>query len=266
MKKILLLIIAVALLAGCAHKPKDPWKDYEGKSSGEIFYEGEQHLAKKKYTQAAMDFAALDALYPFGPYAQQGQMDIIYALYMSDDTASGLAAADRYIRLYPQDPRIDYVYYMKGLMSFETDFNWYQSLFSMDPAPHDLSGKREAYTAFNQIVTIYPHSIYAQDSALHMAFIRNLMARKEMDIADFYMARKAYVAAANRASGVVQHYSGSPSVPHALEVMAVAYKSAGLPDFADKSYRILQASYPDSPEFKRLQRRYDKISVGSATH
>lgn len=258
MKKIFLFIIILVLIAGCAHKETNPWKDYEGKTSGEIFYEGEQHLAKKKYTQAAMDFAALDALYPFGPYAQQGQMDIIYALYMSGDDATGLAAADRYIRLYPQDPRIDYVYYMKGLMSFETDFNWYQSLFSMDPAPHDLAGKREAYTAFNQIVRIYPHSIYAQDSALHMAFIRNMMARKEMVIADFYMERKAYVAAANRASGVVQHYSGSTSVPHALEVMAMAYKGAGLPDFAMNSYRILEASYPDSPEFKRLKRNFSK--------
>lgn len=258
MKKISLIIIALALLAGCAHKETNPWKDYEGKSSGEIFYEGEQHLAKKKYSQAAVDFAALDALYPFGPYSQQGQMDIIYALYMNDDYPTGLAAADRYIRLYPQDPHIDYVYYMKGLMSFEQDFTWYQAAFKMDPAPHDLAGKREAFTAFNQVVRIYPHSIYAQDSATHMAFIRNLMANKEMNIADFYMERKAYVAAANRATTVVMHYSGSTAVPHALEVMALAYKAAGLPDFADKSYRILESSYPNSPEFKRLQKKYNK--------
>lgn len=258
MKKILLFIIILALVAGCSHKPKDPWKDYEGKTSGEIFYEGEQHLAKKKYSKASVDFSALDALYPFGPYSQQGQLDVIYAFYMDGDNASGLAAADRYIRLYPQDPHINYVYYMKGLMSFEDDFNWYQNVFRMDPAPHDLSGKRESFTAFNQVVRVYPHSVYAQDSALHMAFIRNMMARKEMTIADFYLERKAYVAAANRASGVVQHYSGSSSVPHALEVMALAYQGAGLPDLADKSYRILQASYPDSPEFKRLHRKFKK--------
>jgi outer membrane protein assembly factor BamD len=258
MKKISLIIILVALLAGCAHKEVNPWKDYEGKTSAEIFYQGEQNLAKKKYSKATVDFAALDALYPFGPYSQQGQMNIIYALYMNGDTAEGLAAADRYIRLYPQDPHIDYVYYMKGLMSFDTGFNWYQSWFNMDPSPHDLADKREAFTAFNQVVRIYPHSIYAQDSALHMSFIRNLMARKEMNIADFYMERKAYVAAANRASGVVQHYSGSGSVPHALEVMALAYQGAGLPDFAVKSYLILQASYPDSPEFKRLQKNFKK--------
>jgi outer membrane protein assembly factor BamD len=262
-KKISLFIMVLSmLLAGCAHKEENPWKAYEGKTSGEIFYEGEQHLAKKKYTKAVEDFAALDALYPFGPYTQQGEMNIIYALYMKDDNTSGLAAADRYIRLYPQDSHIDYVYYMKGLMSFEQDFNWYQSLFSMDPAPHDLTGKRESFVAFNQVVRIYPHSIYAQDSALHMAFIRNMMARKEMNIADFYMERRAYVAAANRAAGVVQHYSGSPAVPHALEVMALAYQGAGLPDFADKSYRILAASYPDSPEFKRLQKTYKPPVAG----
>ncbi len=259
MKKISIIMILLLLLTGCAsNKVANPWKEYEGKSSGEIFYEGEQHLANKQYSKAATDFAALDALYPFGPYAQQGQMDIIYALYKSDDQAAGLAAADRYIRLYPQDPHIDYVYYMKGLMSFSGYFNWYQSLFGMDPAPHDLSDKKEAYTAFNQVVRIYPHSIYAQDSALHMAFIRNLMARREMIIADFYMKRKAYVAAANRAVGVVVHYSGSTAVPHALEVMAIAYKKAGLPDLAESSYRILETSYPNSPEFKNLQKKFKK--------
>jgi outer membrane protein assembly factor BamD len=255
MKKSLLLII-ILLLTACAHKVENPWRKYEGKTAGQIFYEGEQHLAHKKYEKATVDFTALDALYPFGPYAQQGQMDIIYAFYMNGDYASGLASADRYIRLYPQDAHIDYVYYMKGLMSFENDFNWYQYVFSMDPAPHDLSGKREAYTAFNQVVHIFPHSIYAPDSALHMAFIRNMMARKEVEIADFYMMRKAYVAAANRAAGVVQHYSGSSAVPHALEIMTLAYQAQGLPDLADKSYRILQASYPDSREFKRLQKKY----------
>lgn len=259
MKRILLFMLIGVLLAGCAHKETNPWKDYEGKSSGEIFYEGEQHLAKKKYAKAVVDFSALEALYPFGPYSQQAQMDIIYANYMNGDNAAGLADADRYIRLYPQDPHIDYVYYMKGLMSFDEDFNWYQNLLNMDPAPHDLSGKRESFTAFNQVVRIYPHSIYAQDSALHMAFIRNMMARKEMNIADFYMQRKAYVAAANRASSVVQHYSGSTMVPHALEVMTLAYQGAGLPDLAHKSYQILAASYPRSPELKRLQKTYHPV-------
>lgn len=260
MKKISICVLLLLLLTGCAsNKVTNPWKDYEGKTSGEIFYEGEQNLAKRNYAKAATDFAALDALYPFGPYAQQGQMDSIYALYMSGDYAGGLAAADRYIRLYPQDPNIDYVYYMKGLMSFEGYFNWYESFFRMDPAMRDLASKKESFTAFNQVVRIYPNSIYVQDSALHMAFIRNLMARREMYIADFYMERKAYVAAANRAVGVVMHYSGSPSVPHALEVMAIAYKKAGLPDLAENSYRILQASYPDSHEFKRLQKKFDKI-------
>lgn len=256
MKKSLLLIIILLSLTSCSTKEENPWRKYEGKTSGQIFYEGEQHLAHKKYEKATVDFAALEALYPFGPYSQQGQMDIIYAFYMNDDYASGLAAADRYIRLYPQDAHIDYVYYMKGLMSFEYDFNWYQYVFHMDPAPHDLSGKRESYTAFNQVVRIFPHSIYAQDSALHMAFVRNMMARKEMEIAEFYMLRHAYVAAANRAAGVVQHYSGSSAVPHALEVLTLAYQGAGLPDLANKTYRILQASYPNSPEFKRLQRKY----------
>ena len=258
-KKSLLLLVVISLLTGCAYKKEDPWKAYQGKTSAEIFYQGEKNLVKKRYSKAVKDFEALDALYPFGPYAQQGELNIIYAYYMDDDSISGLAAADRYIRLYPQDSRIDYVYYMKGRLSFEEGFNWYQKLFKMDPAPHDLSDKRESFTAFNQVVRLFPHSIYAPDSAVHMAFIRNEVARREMLLADFYMERKAYIAAANRAAGVVAHYSGSPSVPYALAVMTRAYKAAGLPDLAYKSYQILAASYPNSIEFKKLSVDYNKV-------
>lgn len=256
MKKISLLIILLALLAGCSHHKVDPYKAYEGKTSSQIFHESEQSLAKKKYEKASKGFEALDALYPFGPYAQQGHLDIIYAYYKNDDTAAGLAAADRYIRLYPQDEHVDYAYYMKGLMSYEESISWFQTTFHMDPAPHDLSDKRESFTAFNQVVRQYPHSIYAPDSMLHMAVIRNMMARKEILLANFYMKRKAYIAAANRATEVLQHYSGSPSVPEALAIMVNAYKGAGLNDLASKSYRILQASYPDSPEYKRVAQDY----------
>jgi len=262
MRKFVLLMIVLAVsLVGCAHKKTNPWKAYEGKTSAEIFHQGERHLVKKKYARAITDFQALNALYPFGPYSKQGQMDIIYAYYMNDDNASGLASADRYLRLYPQDPHIDYVYYMKGRMSFEGGFNWYQRLFGMDPAPHDLSSKRESFVAFNQVVRLYPKSIYAPNAALHMAFIRNMMARKQIAIAKFYKDRKAYVAAANRAMDVVQHYSGTPVMPEALAILAESYQKVGVIDLANDSYRILQASYPDSDAFKKLSKTFVQESV-----
>ena len=257
MKKILLLVLILSFVTGCASSVKtNPFKAYAGMSAQQIYYSAENKLSKGKYSSAAKDFEALDALYPFGPYAQQGQLDIIYAYYKSDEVTSGLAAADRYIRLYPRDKHIDYVYYMKGVMSFEEGFTWLQRKLNVDAAPHDLSAKREAFTSFNQVVTRFPHSIYAPDSAVRMAYIRNLMARKELLLADFYLERKAYIAAANRAAEVVQHYSGSPSVPHALEIMVKAYLGAGLTDLAEKSYRILQTSYPNNAELKKLSRKF----------
>ncbi len=260
MKKICLALFMVALLclSGCSSTRSNPIKAYEGKTSAEIFYLGEQALIKKRYAKATQSFQALEALYPFGPYSQQAELDIIYAYYMDNDAASALAAADRYIRLYPQDPNIDYVYYMKGMISFEQDNMWYQRLLNFDPAPYDLSGKREAFTAFNQVATEYPHSVYAPSSAMYMSYIRNIMAQKEMDLADFYMKRKAYVAAINRSSEVIQHYSGSTSVPHALETLATAYKALGMKDLADKSYQLLAVNYPNSKEFKRLLRTYNR--------
>lgn len=262
MKKVCLILIFFAIsviLTGCSSTRANPLKGYEGKTSAEIYYQGETALQKKHYSKATEAFGALEALYPFGPYSQQAELNIIYAFYMNNDPASALAAADRYIRLYPQDINIDYVYYIKGLISIEQNSVWYQRFLGFDPAPYDLSSSRDAYTAFSQVTTQYPHSVYAPSARMYMSYIRNVMARKEVDLADFYMIRKAYVAAINRASEVVQHYSGSTSVPHALEILALAYKAEGLNDLADKSYATLQMSYPDSLEFKRLVRTYNKF-------
>ena len=163
-----------------------------------------------------------------------------------------LAAADRYIRLYPRGRHVDYAHYMNGLIHFEQGGTWAQKLAHSDPAPHDLADKQQAFTAFSHIMHYYPHSLYAADSALRMAYIRNMVARKQILVAEYYFKRKAYVAAANRASYVVKHFNGTPEVQNALVIMVKAYRKLNLEQLADNSLRILQASYPDSEQLKEL--------------
>jgi outer membrane protein assembly factor BamD len=255
MKKILLLlplVFGILLLTSCSKGSFSDFSAYKGYSDKQIFNSAEHHLAHHDYGRAVKDLEALDATYPFGPYAQQGQLDIIYAYYMNDDDASALASADRYIRLYPRDNHVDYAYYMKGLIDFNLGLTWLQKLAASDPAPRDLTNKKQAYLAFDQIVTLYPNSIYAPDSALRMAYIRNLVARKEVLIAKFYMRRKAYVAAANRAAFVVQHFDRSPEVVTALAILVKAYRKLHLQHSANQTLSVLAASYPHSKEYRQL--------------
>ena len=254
MKKLLavLLIITSVILVGCAPKFEDPFKSYHGKTSQQIFDQGEAQLAKGDYDQATKSFEALDALYPFGPYAQQGQLDIIYAYYKNNDFAEASIAADRYIRLYPRGRDVDYAYYMKGRVLFEQGNPWLERRLGVDAAPRDLGAKRDAFAAFNQLVLFYPHSRYVPDSILHMRYLRNLFARHQILIAQFYYRRRAYVASANRAAYVLQHFQRTPQVIAALKIMIDSYQKLGLVKLANNTKSILQASYPKFYDYHYL--------------
>lgn len=254
MKKISLFLCVLfsVLIVGCTKTNIDEYAAYRTQSEAQIFNGGESLLAKKKYAEAAKSFEALDAVYPFGQYSQQGQLDVIYAYYMSGDDASAIAAADRYTRLYPRGENVDYAYYMRGLAGFRVGLSWIQKAYHTDPAMRDISTLQQSYSSFAILTELFPQSPYAKDSLLRMAYIRNLLARREVEVAEFYMERDAYVAAANRASYVVQHYNGSPQVADALVIMVQAYTKLGLPNMAQKSQAILLASYPRSPQAIKL--------------
>lgn len=256
MKKYLILTIMALVLSltGCSKKDQDPFEGYRAYSSSKIFHDGEKALAKKQYATASRNFEALDALYPFGPYAEQGQLDIIYAYYMMGDDASAITAADRYVRMYPRGKNVDYAYYMKGIVGFNLGLSWLQKRVGINPATRDNSTLRSCYASFLALSERFPHSRYTPDAIVRMAYIRNLLAGQEVSIAKFYMQRSAYVAAANRASVVVEHYQGSTAVAPALEVMVQSYRKLGLKKMADQSYATLVRNYPNSKETRYLRR------------
>lgn len=253
-KQLLLVSLLCAFLVGCSDTNKDPYADFRDQTSKAIFTEGEAFLADEHYGEAIKRFEALDAIYPFGPYARQGQLDIIYAYYKNDDEPSAVAAVNRYIHLYPRGPNTDYAYYMRGIMGFEEGLSWLQKKWGVDPAPRDVATIRQSFISFAAIVHSFPKSPYAKDSLVRMKYIRNIMARRELQIAEFYLQKRAYVAAANRASYVVQHFEGAPSVIGALAVMVKAYRALNLDEMAGSTYTVLQVSYPDAPETKALQK------------
>jgi outer membrane protein assembly factor BamD len=240
MKKLLLLIVFMTLVAtGCAHSPTgiEAFKD---KSAQEIYAKGEAAMKSKHYKVAVGHFEALDALYPFSKYAENSQLHIIYAYYGSGDIASAIAASDRYIHLYPRSERVDYAYYMKGTMKMQRDKSWVYDTLPLDPAKRDLASIRQAFQDFSDLARYFPQSEYASDARKRMLYIRSLLAKHELSVAKFYFNREAYVAAANRASGVVQHYQGTAQVRPALELMAKSYDKMGKPELAEQTRQILR--------------------------
>lgn len=240
MKHFTLILIAALVLAGCAHTDKSVSDAFKHRTSGDLLTSGQKALTKKNFGEATKYFEALDSLYPFGKEAEQAHLDIIYAYYKDEDYASALGAVDRYIRLYPQGSHTAYAYYMRGMINFESNKNWLQKLIHVNLATIDTKGLRTAFEDFGQLIDQFPDSKYSADARRQMIYIRNVLAEREIEIAEFYLSKKAYVAAANRASYVVKHIPGTSRTKRALEIMVQAYRALGATQTANDAERMLK--------------------------
>ena len=193
-------------------------------------------------------FQQLEAQFPFGQYAAQAQIELVYAYYRAGEAESARAAADRFIRLYPDDDNIDYAYYMKGLAFYTEDAGFLGRYLPTDPSKRDPGKARESFTDFAQLVSRFPDSPYANDARARMIYLRNLLAAYEINVAEFYIERQAYLSALNRASYVVENYQEAPAVLRAMEIMTEMYLRLGLEDLAASSLAILKENFPDSDQ------------------
>ncbi len=244
--RIIILAFAVSLLAGCGFfgdKP-DVTRDWPVQR---LYGEAKAALDAGDYETAIDYYEKLESRYPFGRYAQQSQIDVAYAYWKNDEPASAIAAADRFIKLHPRHPNVDYAYYLKGLVNFEQGRSFMDRVVPRDMSQRDPGSVRESFDAFSELVRVYPQSRYAEDARQRMLYLKDLLARHEVHVADYYMRRGAYVAAANRARFVVENYQRSPAVPDALVIMAKAYRLMDLDDLSADALRVLELNYPDHP-------------------
>lgn len=214
-------------------------------SAKQILASGEQSLAKRNYKDASKYFEAIDALYPFDKEVQQSQLNLIYAYYKDSEIDSATAAVDRYIQLYPQGEHTDYAYYMKGIISYERGRSWFQKLRSEDMEKRDVTNMQKAFVNFNDLIKNFPNSVYVRDAYERMRHIRNQLAQQELNVAQYYFERKAYVAAANRASYIVKHIEGAQQTLEALKIMIRSYRAIGATDQANDTLQIMHLNYPN---------------------
>lgn len=251
MKKLLpLLLTTLFTLSGCHSNSKD--ERYNSMGPTEIYAQGVENVNKKNYVEAIEDFEALEARYPFGDYADKAQLGAIYAYYLNEDYPSALPAVERFIRMYPRHPDVDYAHYMKGLIHFSEAEGFFSRYLLISRNDRDMTFAKKGVAAFNYILTTYPDSIYAPDSQYRMLYLRNLLAENEIVAASFYLRKGAYLAAANRANYVIANFDQSPSMPEALFILTQAYRLLELPDLADDAFRVLALNYPDSDYTAKL--------------
>ncbi len=239
-------VLAVAtLLAGCAgNKPADELVN-TNQTAQQSYNEAKAVLDSGLYGRAIELLKGMESRFPFGPMARQVQLDLIYAYNQSGDIKQALASIDRFIRLNPNHPDLDYVYYMRGISNLQTDANSFQEFFGIDRADRDIANTKQAFDDFKILTSNYPNSKYAAAAKTQMIVIKEKLVRHELLIADYYSRRGAHLAAANRARFVLETYRDSPLVPQALALMVKSYDQLGLTKLRDDAKAVLQLNFPN---------------------
>jgi outer membrane protein assembly factor BamD len=256
-KNFLKLAIVALLVSLSACKTLDPPDETKTWSPAKLYAEAHDELTSGNYDKAIEYFGKLESRYPFGTYAQQAQMDIAYAHYRQGEQAEALAAVDRFIKLHPNHAAVDYMYYLRGLINFNDKTSVFDFISKQDLTERDPKAAREAFESFKQLVDRFPNSTYAPDSHARLKYLVNAMAQYQIHVANYYLRRGAYQAAANRAQTVVREYSQTALVEDALLIMVRAYDALGLTELRDDADRVFKKNFPNSPLLQGPRKKDD---------
>ncbi len=236
-------ILALLLAAGCALDPVDETKTW---GPERIYSAAREELDGKNYQKAIGFYEKLESRYPYGRYAQMAQIESAYAYWKDGEVAQALAACERFIKLHPDHARVDYAYYLKGRINFNEDLGLTGYLAEKDMTERDPRAAREAFDAFRELLARFPQSPYAPDARARMNYLVNALAAAEVNVAEYYLRRGAFVAAVNRAQFALINYPKAPAIERALKVLVKAYDEMGLSDLRDDARRTLDSNFPES--------------------
>ncbi len=246
--RILFLLTLCLAITSCSIFDSEERDEFASLSTEEQFYTTAlRQLNARNYRAAIATYQALESRFPFGRFAAQGQLELIYAYYSNLDLEAARAAADRFIRLHPDNSNIDYAYYMKGMASFAEDSGFMARFLPTDPSKRDPGRARDSFAEFSLLLALYPDSEYAADARARMIYLRNTLAAYEVHVAEYYLERRAYMAALNRGRYIVENFQGSPIVADGVAIMVECYLRMGLDDLASTSLALLKDNYPDHP-------------------
>lgn len=234
-------LLAISLLAGCS-STEDVVPDIP---PSELYQEAQVSLNEGSWNTAIKKLEALDSRYPFGAYSEQVQLDLIYAYYKSDDLALGEATIDRFIRMNPGHPEMDWVLYMRGLTNMAQDRSLVHDLLNMDREDRDPEPVRRAFVDFRRLLERYPDSDYAADAAKRLVALKNRLADYELATADFYVRREAWVAVINRCQQIQRDFPDTSAAKRSLPMMLKAYEALKLEEPAQRTRELMKLNGVD---------------------
>ena len=246
MYKLVSFFFLIFMISACSIFDDEKKKNESNLLTEVQLYEQIQTLLEKSsYDLAIQNLQLLESRFPFGNYADQSQLEIIYAYYQNGDEGAAIAAAERFISLHPEHPNSDYAWYMKGIANYPLKPGLLSRFYNSDKASRDVESARKSFNEFRSFLYRYPKSIYADDAFARMVYIKNILARHELVVANYYIKRRAYTAAINRAKNVIENYPKTEATSDAIAILIFCYNRVGLNNLADKNLQILKLNYPE---------------------
>jgi outer membrane protein assembly factor BamD len=239
------ILLIVTTLGACAGKGQD--SETETLTLEQLYTEAKSSLDNGNYERAIRYYKRLSSRFPFGDYAEQAQLDLAYAQYKRTEYDDAISTVNRFIKTYPAHPKIDYAFYLRGLVNFDRNRSYIDRLLPQQAGNRDTESARQAFNDFGEMLRRYPQSRYAADARQRMVFLRNDLASYELNVARYYYRRAAYVGAANRAKYIIENYQQAEQIPDALALLAQSYGALGQPELAADAKRVLQENAPDHP-------------------
>ena len=236
------LVLSIVLLSSCSNNEELPDERLLEK---DLYDSSQTRLRNGNFSNAIASLEALERRFPFGRYAEQAQAELIYAYYMNFEFEAARSAAERFITLHPRHPHAAYAYYLRGLAAFTDDSGVFSKYFESDLSKRDIQTAEQSFDDLSEFLARYPESPYASHAKQRMIYLKNILARHEIYIAEFYMDRKAYIAAIGRARFVIEHMPDTPQIPEALSILVRAYDYLEYEDLKNKNLTILQTNYPE---------------------
>jgi outer membrane protein assembly factor BamD len=246
------LVLLMGIFSGCAGKDVDETASW---SQSKLLSEAKSALKDNDYPNCVKYYEKLEARYPFGPLAEQSQINSAYCNWKRNDQELALASINRFIQLHPDHPDIDYAYYLKGLITFNDNLGFLAKFSGQDLSERDPKASKDAYEAFKVLTTRYPNSKYTPDALDRMRYIVNALAESDVNAARYYYRRGAYVATINRAQTALKDYDRAPAIEEALYLMVKSYDALGMKDLSTDTMRIFNANFPNSEIFKTGKRQ-----------
>jgi outer membrane protein assembly factor BamD len=250
----LALCAAAWLVAGCSSTTVDRTANW---SPNRIYSEAKEESSSGAYDKAVPLFEKLEGRAAGTPLAQQAQLDKAYAQYKAGERPAAIATLDRFMKLHPASPALDYAIYLKGVINFNDDLGMFAWMTRQDLSERDQKAAKESFEAFKELITRFPESRYTPDARLRMNYIVNSLAQYEVHVARYYYTRGAYLAAINRAQLALADYREVPALEEALYIMVQSYDALGLTDLRDDAKRVLTSNYPKSEYLTRGFRAKD---------